>query len=115
MYFVLDIDDQSYLVTEKSPKQRIMEEESGEAESKEQETLQLPESIIVYEAENSLKKVVSEKIEFRFFSDGTREFGLIYVEDIDKRERYTLFLNPYTEKTKVFKGEISFNEQLELI
>lgn len=59
---------------------------------------------------NSSAEVSSGLITFLFFPDGSKEFGTILVEDIEKGDTYTIFLNPYAVFPEVIKGEAKFEE-----
>jgi len=99
--FIIDIDTGSYDV--------LTEEEMREASDKEGEGLppftEVPLTFI--RAQNSLEEVTSGRITFLFFPDGSKEFGIISVRDIDNDEIYTIFLNPYTISPEIIKGDIN--------
>lgn len=102
--FIIDIDTGSY--------DALTEEEMKEASDMEGEGLPpFTESPLTFiRAQNSLEEVSSGRLTFLFFPDGSKEFGLISVRDIDNDEVYTIFLNPYTISPEVIKGDIRFEE-----
>jgi len=102
--FIIDIDTGSYDV--------LTEEEMKKASDMKGEGLppftEAPLTFI--RAQNSLGEVNSGRLTFFFLPDGSKEFGLISVRDIDNDEVYTIFLNPYTISPEVIKGDIRFEE-----
>ncbi|HOL23098.1 MAG TPA: prepilin-type N-terminal cleavage/methylation domain-containing protein [bacterium] len=101
----VDLDTSSYAVmTEKD-----MEKENGE-DGEEDIPCFTRTPITFIKAQNSSKEVSTGLITFLFFPDGSKEFGLILVKDMDKEEIYTIFLNPYTISPEVVKGEANIEE-----
>lgn len=100
-YFRLDLDRQVYWTSSEATFSETEADVSGTP---------LPAEILAYRACNSGQDIDSGVIRFIFFPDGTREFGVIYLKNLQTGEFYTLFLHPYTQKVKVLPGEAVFNE-----
>ncbi|MCM8830462.1 MAG: type II secretion system GspH family protein [Candidatus Omnitrophica bacterium] len=97
----IDIDSNSYAV--------IGEKDIGDTDN-EQGLLFTELPFIFIRAQNSSIETSTGLITFLFFPDGSKEFGLIFVKDMDKEDIYTIFLNPYTISPEVIKGEAKLEE-----
>ncbi len=97
----VDLDTNSYAV---------MTEKGMEKEDEEDTPFFTPTALTFIKAKNSSTEASTGLITFLFFPDGSKEFGLIFVEDMDKGEIYTIFLNPYTISPEVIKGEVNLEE-----
>lgn len=103
--FAIDIDTNSYAVI---PEKDVKKKEGEDNEENTPFFTHTPLTFI--KAKNSSTEVSTGLITFLFFPDGSKEFGLIFVKDMDKEDIYTIFLNPYTISPEVIKGEIKLEE-----
>jgi len=95
IYLTIDLDNQKYLI-------------SKEGEEKKLEIENLPEGIFIFRAKNSKEEKESGTITFTFFPDRTKEYGMIYLENLYNGETFTVFLYPYSENIEIYEGEVYF-------
>ncbi|MCM8761757.1 MAG: prepilin-type N-terminal cleavage/methylation domain-containing protein [Candidatus Omnitrophica bacterium] len=100
---IVDLDTNSYAVMPEKDMEREGDEDGEEA------PLFFTNSPFIFiKAKNSSTEVSTGLITFLFFPDGSKEFGLIFVKDME--DIYTIFLNPYTISPEVIKGEVKLEE-----
>ena len=104
LYFFLDLESQEYWIEGET---QVETEESEENE--EINFSSLPEDIFIYKAKNSSYETTSDTISFGFFPDGIREFGLLYLKNLEDGKEYTIFLHPYSQRVKILEGEVYFD------
>lgn len=92
----IDLDTNSYATI---PERDIEKDTNNEQEIP---FTELPLNFI--KAQNSSMETSTGLITFLFFPDGSKEFGVVLVEDIERGEVYTIFLHPYTIFPEVIKG-----------
>ncbi|MCM8757419.1 MAG: hypothetical protein NC823_02935 [Candidatus Omnitrophica bacterium] len=69
-----------------------------------------PEELWVYQVVTREGRQTSGRVSLKFFPDGSREFGLIYVRQLQTGKDFTIYLNPYSLSVTVYQGEIYFEE-----
>ena len=99
LYIFLDMKEQKFWIDENRSK--LTEEEYENIGTP------LNSDILIYQAINSTEEKSTGIISFSFFPDGTNEFGMLYIENINTGERFTLFLHPFFQKAKILEGEVS--------
>jgi len=95
-YFIIDIDESKFW--------------AESAEEMEEEIQKHQTSFFFILCKNTDEEKSSGTIKFEIFPDGFIQPGFIYLNDPETNKTYTIFLNPYLNIPKIYKGEVNFEE-----
>ncbi|HOL67661.1 MAG TPA: hypothetical protein PKX93_09420 [bacterium] len=100
----IDLDSQKYWITQDAASLQPGEEP--------EEANLIPEQLWLYQMITAAGRFTSGTVSLNFFPDGTRDFALLHLREVNTDKFYTIFLNPCSPSIRLLAREIYYDETL---